>query len=129
MDAKGVMASIIPDGYHVDFAAIRIAKEAMKERLFVITDAVTETAAGYYQHKPVGDKYEAGAILSGSALTMEKALQNLVNFVHIELGEAIRMCSLYPARALGLKEYGKIEKGFNARMVIMDEKLEVKHVL
>ena len=43
MDDKKVMASIIPDGHHVDYAAIRIAKEVMKERLFVITDAVTET--------------------------------------------------------------------------------------
>ena len=30
----------------------------MKERLFVITDAVTETPTGY-PHKRVGDKYES----------------------------------------------------------------------
>ncbi|MBL0274439.1 MAG: hypothetical protein IPQ06_15610 [Chitinophagaceae bacterium] len=57
MDDAAVMASIIPDGYHVDYAAIRIAKQMMKERLFVITDAVTETGEGYYPHKQVGDKY------------------------------------------------------------------------
>ncbi|MBC7873938.1 MAG: N-acetylglucosamine-6-phosphate deacetylase [Ferruginibacter sp.] len=124
-----VMASIIPDGYHVDYAAIRIAKQVMKERLFVITDAVTETTEGYYQHKAVGDKYEAGNILSGSGLTMKKALQNLVNFAQIDLGEALRMCSLYPANVLGLKAYGKIEKGYTARMLVMDDKMEVKQVL
>jgi N-acetylglucosamine-6-phosphate deacetylase len=48
MDSKKVMASIIPDGHHVDYAAIRIAKEVMKERLFVITDAVTETGEGFF---------------------------------------------------------------------------------
>ncbi len=121
MDDLAVMASIIPDGYHVDFAAIRIAKQVMKERLFVITDAVTETTEGYYQHTLVGDKYEAGSILSGSALTMVQAVRNLVNLGQIELNEALRMCSLYPAKVLGLKDLGKIAKGYNARMVVFSE--------
>lgn len=125
MDDKKVMASIIPDGHHVDFAAIRIAKEVMKERLFVITDAVTETNKGGYQHHLAGDKYEAGGILSGSALTMGKAVQNLVNHCGIERGEALRMCSLYPAGVIGLdKQLGKIEKGYKARLVVMNEKNE-----
>jgi len=124
MDDATVMASIIPDGHHVDYAAIRIAKQVMKERLFVITDAVTDTTEGDYPHIKVGDKYEAANILSGSALTMVQAVQNLVNFGKIELGEALRMCSLYPARLLGLKEMGRIEKGFNARLVVIDDKSE-----
>ncbi len=129
MDDAPVMASIIPDGHHVDYAALRIAKQVMKERLFVITDAVTETTKGHYQHKPVGDKYEADNILSGSALTMAKAVQNLVNFGAIELGEALRMCSLYPAKVLGIKELGKIDTGYNARMVVLDDQMEVKQLL
>ncbi len=129
MDDSTVMTSIIPDGHHVDYAALRIAKQVMKERLFVITDAVTDTTEGYYQHQLIGDKYEADNILSGSALTMAKAVQNLVNFGKIELGEALRMCSLYPARVLGLKEQGKIEEGFNTRMLVMSDKLEVKQLL
>lgn len=110
-----VMASIIPDGYHVDFAAIKIAKKMMGKRLFVITDAVTQTTQGHYQHTLMGDKYESNFILSGSALTMEKAVNNLVNYCGIEIEEAIRMCSLYPAMVLGLdQQFGKIEKGFQA---------------
>ncbi|MDZ4794331.1 MAG: N-acetylglucosamine-6-phosphate deacetylase [Bacteroidota bacterium] len=124
MDDLTVMASIIPDGHHVDFSAIRIAKQVMKERLFVITDAVTETTEGPYQHLMTGDKYEADTILSGSALTMIKAMENLVNFTGIELGEALRMCSGYPAKIIGLKEQGKIEKGCLARMLVIDDKTE-----
>lgn len=129
MDDSTVMASIIPDGYHVDYAAIRIAKQVMKERLFVITDAVTDTAEGEYQHQAAGDKYEANNILSGSALTMTKAVQNLVNFAGIELGEALQMCSLYPAKLVGLNDYGKIEKGYSSRMLVMNEKMEVIQLL
>jgi N-acetylglucosamine-6-phosphate deacetylase len=129
MDDANVIASIIPDGHHADYAAVRIAKQVMKERLFVITDAVTDTNEGYYQHKVAGDKYEAGGILSGSALTMEKALQNLVNHAGIELAEALRMCSLYPARVLNMEnELGKIEKGYKASMVVINNRMETIHI-
>jgi N-acetylglucosamine-6-phosphate deacetylase len=130
MDDKKVMASIIPDGHHVDFAAIRIAKQVMQERLFVITDAVTETDKGGYQHHLAGDKYEADGILSGSALTMGKSVQNLVNHCGIDLSEALRMCSLYPARVISLdKELGKIEKGYKARLVLMNENNDVVQLI
>jgi N-acetylglucosamine-6-phosphate deacetylase len=120
-----VMASIIPDGHHVNYAAIRIAKKIMGSRLFAITDAVTETNIGYYQHHLVGDKYEAAGILSGSALTLSKAVQNLVNHAGIELSEALRMCSLYPAKVLGMEnELGKIEKGYKTKLVVLNEKME-----
>jgi len=126
MDSKKVMASIIPDGHHVDYSAIRIAKEVMKERLFVITDAVTETTEGHYPHHLEGSKYVSHNILSGSALTMNKAIKNLVNYAGIELGEALRMCSLYPAKVMGLeKELGKIEKGYKAKLVLMNERNDV----
>jgi len=130
MDDEKVTASIIPDGHHVDYAALRIAKQVMKERLFVITDAVTTTGQGYYKHQPAGDKYEAGGILSGSALTMEKALQNLVHFTGIDLEEALRMCSLYPARVMRLDHvYGRIKEGYASNMTVLDEKLNVKKML
>ncbi len=130
MDHDKITASIIPDGYHVDFAAIRIARAVMKERLFVITDAVTETDMGQYPHQRAGDKYESNGILSGSALTMANAVKKLVDNCHIELGEALRMCSLYPARVFGTPgEMGKIEKGYPANMVVMDENLEVMKLI
>jgi N-acetylglucosamine-6-phosphate deacetylase len=119
-DHPKVMASIIADGHHVNYAAIRIAKKIMKDRLFAITDAVTATGVDYYQHELEGDKYVAGDILSGSALTMYKALQNLVDHAGIELGEALRMCSLYPAQVMGMNdELGRIANGYKAKMALL----------
>jgi N-acetylglucosamine-6-phosphate deacetylase len=130
MDHENTTASIIPDGYHVDYAAIRIAKQVMKERLFVITDAVTETDTGYYPHKLAGDKYESEGILSGSALTMSKAVKNLVEHCQIGLSEALRMASLYPARVMSLEhEFGRIEEGHKAAVVVLNEKIEVMELL
>lgn len=123
MDHDKVMSSIIPDGHHVDYAAIRIAKQAMKERLYAITDAVTETTEGRYPHHLVGDKYEAAGILSGSALTMQKALYNLIYEVNVSPEEALRMCSLYPAKVFGIDDRsGRIEVGYRAELVMLEDK-------
>ncbi|MEP7256225.1 MAG: N-acetylglucosamine-6-phosphate deacetylase [Ferruginibacter sp.] len=126
---SNVMASVIADGYHVDYAAIKIAKKMMQQRLFAITDAVTTTSQGYYRHQPEGDKYTADGILSGSALTMYKALQNLVNHCGVALAEALRMCSLYPAQVMQMDDQlGKIAKGYQAKMVILPKTLDSRDI-
>jgi len=123
------MCSVIPDGHHVDYAAIRIAKKQMGERLFVITDAVTTTASGHYQHQLEGDKYVCNGTLSGSALTMHKAFQNLVMHAGIEVEEALRMCSLYPAQVLQQQQqYGKLAPGYRAQAVVLNDNLDLVHV-
>jgi N-acetylglucosamine-6-phosphate deacetylase len=71
-----------------------------------------------------GDKYESNHILSGSALTMMKAVKNLVQYCAIDLDEALRMCSLYPAKLLGMDhELGRIAKGYKAGFVELDREL------
>ncbi len=125
-DHPTAMTSIVPDGFHVDFAAVRIAKEILKERLFVITDAVTETDQGPYQHYLTGDKYEANGILSGSALTMAKAVRNLVHHAGVDLDEALRMVSFYPAQVMKKSDsMGRLAIGHNANLVFLGESLEV----
>ncbi|HEX8315175.1 MAG TPA: N-acetylglucosamine-6-phosphate deacetylase [Flavisolibacter sp.] len=125
-----VAASIIPDGHHVDFTMIAIAKKLMGERLFAITDAVTETTEGPYQHYRAGDKYECNGILSGSAISMHDAFYKLVTEVGIEVEEALRMCSLYPARALKTEHlYGKIAPGFTAQFVVINKQLGLVEVI
>ena len=121
-----VMVSVVADGYHVDFTMIRLAKKLMGERLFLITDAVTETNDGPYPHELKADKYESNGILSGSALTMIKAVKNCVEQCDISLDEALRMASLYPAKVLGIDtQTGNIKKGYQADLVLLNEKLDV----
>jgi N-acetylglucosamine-6-phosphate deacetylase len=127
---SGVRASIIADGHHVDYEAIKIAKMLMGERLFAITDAVTTTSSGVYQHQLVGDKYECNGKLSGSALTQYHSLINLVKYVGIELGEALRMCSLYPAQVIRADHrYGKIAPGYSAQWVHLSDTLNFEGLL
>lgn len=117
-----VVSSLVPDGHHVDFAAIRIAKSIMGSRLFAITDAVTETQEGYYLHHFEGDKYTSNGILSGSALTMYKAFRNLAEHCGIHPQEALRMCSTYPAMALQMEnELGVIKENAKVPMIVLDK--------
>jgi N-acetylglucosamine-6-phosphate deacetylase len=117
---KKAMSSLVADGYHVDFSAISIAKQIMGERLFCITDAVTATSTGMYQHQLVGDKYESAGTLSGSALTQIKSINNLVDHVGIDFGEAIRMCSVYPAKVMHIENMSAtIEVNENADLLFL----------
>ncbi|GAC1425261.1 MAG: N-acetylglucosamine-6-phosphate deacetylase [Chitinophagaceae bacterium] len=126
-----VMSSIVPDGIHVDFAALRISKKIMQERLFIITDAVTATTKGDYPHVFKGDRYTMpDGTLSGSTLTMMKGVKNLVTAAGIDLEEALRMASLYPAQVTGKdKEMGRIEKGCAANFVVFDDAFNVVNVI
>ncbi len=122
---SNVNASIVADGIHVDFNSIRISKKIMGERLFYITDAVTEDTRGEYSFTLNKDHYiNDKGVLSGSALTMMKAVKNGVEKVGIPLDESLRMASTYPANVANLgHKLGKIEKGFLANFVVFDDNL------
>lgn len=125
-----VFASIIPDGHHADYAAIAIAKKIMGKRLFAITDAVTETNAGPYQHQLAGDLYECNKVLSGSALSMHKAFKNMIEHAGIEMSEALRMCSLYPSQLLKCdQQYGRIADHASANFIVLNQKLEIVEMI
>lgn len=130
-DHMEVMSSVVCDGIHVDFASVRISKKIMGDRLFFITDAVTEILHGEYQHVFRSDRYTLpNGILSGSALTMLQAVVNAVEKVGIPLPEALRMASLYPARVLGDQaKYGVIRPGSAADFVLLDEQLRLQQLI
>jgi N-acetylglucosamine-6-phosphate deacetylase len=129
-DHATVNSSIVCDGVHTDFTSVRISKKIMKDRLFLITDAVTESTEGEYKHVFNKDGYTLpDGILSGSALTMIKAVNNCIDKVGISFEESLRMASLYPARVAKLdQQLGKIEKGYNADLVVLSKEREVKTV-
>jgi N-acetylglucosamine-6-phosphate deacetylase len=80
------MGSIIADGMHVNFEVVKMAQKVMKDRLFLITDAVTACEVGPYQHRLSGDKFVMGdGTLSGSNITLLQAVQNCVRHCDVEL--------------------------------------------
>lgn len=122
-DDAATAASIIADGQHCDYAAVRISHKIMKERLFLITDAVEESPEGAYRFRRDGERFvDEQGTLAGSALTMLQAVRNCVHEVGLSLEESLRMATLYPARVLGLdRELGRIAPGYEASLCFFDE--------
>lgn len=128
--SKNVYASIIADGIHVDYNTLMISKKIMGERLFLITDAVEEVKKGAYVHVEKEDRFTLpDGTLSGSKLTMLKAVQNCVEHATIPLEEALRMASLYPAQVMRLSDRGKIEPGCKANLTIFSEDYKLKYTV
>ena len=61
---------------------------------------------------------------------MIEGVRNLVSLAGLPLEEALRMASLYPARALGMSDVlGSIAPGKVANLVILNNQLEVCNTL
>ncbi|MGF1775480.1 N-acetylglucosamine-6-phosphate deacetylase [Vibrio nomapromontoriensis] len=134
-DTPDVYAGIIADGFHVDYANIRIAHKVKGEKLVLVTDATAPAGAEMDYFIFVGKKvyYKDGkcvdenGTLGGSALTMIEAVQNTVEHAGIALDETLRMATLYPAKAMGLdNKLGRIKKGMVANLAIFDRDFNVQ---
>ncbi|UTT84208.1 N-acetylglucosamine-6-phosphate deacetylase [Vibrio pelagius] len=134
-DTPEVYAGIIADGFHVDYANIRIAHKIKGEKLVLVTDATAPAGADMEYFIFVGKKvyYRDGkcvdenGTLGGSALTMIEAVQNTVEHAGIALDEALRMATLYPATAMGVEsKLGRIKKGMVANLAVFDRDFNVK---
>ncbi|MCZ4295975.1 N-acetylglucosamine-6-phosphate deacetylase [Vibrio sinaloensis] len=134
-DTPDVYAGIIADGFHVDYANIRIAHKIKGEKLVLVTDATAPAGADMDYFIFVGKKvyYRDGkcvdenGTLGGSALTMIEAVQNTVEHVGIALDEALRMATLYPAKAIGMADkLGLVKKGMIANLTVFDRDFNVQ---
>ena len=134
-DTPDVYAGVIADGFHVDYANIRIAHKLKGEKLILVTDAAAPAGADIDHFIFVGKKvyYRDGkcvdenGTLGGSALTMIEAVQNTVEHVGIALDEALRMATLYPAKAIGVEEQlGRVKQGMVANLAIFDRDFKVQ---
>ncbi|MGL4980310.1 MAG: N-acetylglucosamine-6-phosphate deacetylase [Fusobacteriaceae bacterium] len=133
-----ISAGIIADGFHCHYSAIEIAHRVMGDRLFLVTDAVapagTDMEYFYFEGNKVyhkdGKCFGEDGTLGGSALTMIAGVQNLVKHANIKLEEAIKMATLYPAKAIKVDDrYGRLQPGYFADIVLMDSNLELTGVI
>jgi len=127
---------IIVDGRHVSPVVLQIALRAKRhDRFMLVTDAMPCVGTGEHEFMLQGrrisvrDGYcvdDAGT-LAGTALTMAHAVSNAQRLLGLELTEAARMASEYPADFLGLsQELGRIAAGCRASLVACDDNLRVR---
>lgn len=125
-----VFSSIIPDGFHVDEAALRIASQLMRDRLFVITDAITEAKTDTYHYIQKGDRIVLqDGTLAGSCLSMGKAVRKMIAF-GLAPEEALKKTATIPSKVLGKETvWGKIAPGYSVDWVLLNRVYQVQKTL
>ena len=130
-----VYTGIICDGLHVHWGNIRLAKKAKGDKLVVVTDATAAAGADISEFIFVGKKvtvkdgkcYDEFGALGGASVTMIESIQNLIHHTDLSLDEILRMCTLYPAKAIGVDDkLGSIAVGKVANLAIFDQQFKVK---
>jgi N-acetylglucosamine-6-phosphate deacetylase len=132
-------AELIADGIHVHPAVLRIATRTMPNRIALITDAVRASGMPpgrykLYEHEFVvtedGAARLADGTLAGSTLTMNRAVQNMVELAGLPIEMVLPLATEIPARILGVSERkGKLARGYDADVVVLTPKFEVARAL
>ena len=131
-----VTCELICDGAHVVPELLRMAYRLLgPERAVVVTDnlhlAGAEATSGSFAGEEVvvsGAKAaKADGTIVGSVATMDAHFRNAMHFLGIDTATAFRLCSANPARVAGVgNRKGRLEPGFDADLVVLDEHLEVR---
>lgn len=127
--APEVYAGIIVDGHHVHLDSVQLAHRLKGDHLVLVSDATPPVGTtmesfiigGQEVFYRDGKCVSAEGTLGGSALTMMEAIRLCVEQVGIPLAEALRMASLYPARAIGVeRDLGRLAPGYRANITVFD---------
>lgn len=125
----------IADGVHVHPAAIRAAVAAKTwAGVILITDSnigaglpggIYDTPWGYrVKVSPeTAARHETKNFLAGSALTMDRGMANLLQWLKLPPEQVWAMGTLNPAKLLGLPRKGRLEPGADADLVLWDDDL------
>jgi N-acetylglucosamine-6-phosphate deacetylase len=132
-----VTAELIADGVHVDEAAMKLLVNAKPGKVILVSDGTAATGMpdGKYRLGNFDVQVTGGVVrnsegkLAGSALTLDRALRNIVA-LGIPMEEAVRMLTLYPAQLLGIESRkGFIAAGADADLVFLDSQLQISKVV
>lgn len=136
-DSPSVKAEIICDGFHVAPETLRMAFRLLGEdRTIVISDSMkaADCPDGEYMlggqtvFVRDGKALLADGTIAASTSNIFDEFRNLLSF-GIPFRHAVKSCTINPAKAIGQdKVTGSIEKGKNADLLLVDEKMEIKGV-
>ncbi len=137
-----VSVDFILDGVHVIPIAVKMALACKdKDKVCLISDSNVHAGlpAGEYsgvegvgitvEYEGAPARLKEGKLkggLSGSGLTMDKAVRNAVDMLDVDLPHAVAMASYNPAKVLGLEDRkGLVKEGYDADLVMLDGDLGV----
>jgi N-acetylglucosamine-6-phosphate deacetylase len=129
---------IIADGFHIhpDLYKLLLRNKSV-EKIVLITDALkpTEQAKGPLFANGEEVVFQDGVfhrkadnVIAGSALTMIKGIQNLVNY-GFSLEDAVKTASFNPAQVMRYRNKGAIIPGYDADLVVFSTNFRMMAVL
>ncbi len=132
-----VRGELIADGIHVKPPAMyALVRMLGPQRTVVITDALAAAGlpddatfefAGQLAQVICGAARLSDGRLTGSVLTMDQALRNVLQWTPVTLQQAVGMLTLNPAQAIkvdGCK--GLLQPGYDADLLILDSSLKLQ---
>ncbi|GCE05257.1 N-acetylglucosamine-6-phosphate deacetylase [Dictyobacter aurantiacus] len=136
VQAEQVLGELIGDGVHVHPAMMDMLVRMLgSQRTVVVTDALagagmtdaTFEFAGQQARVICGAARLEDGTLTGSVLTMDQALRNMLDMTPISLSDASGMLSLNPARSAQVKDRkALLRAGYDADLVIYDRSLQLQ---
>lgn len=136
--SEDVYTELIADTFHVDKGLFNMVAKAKGDKLILITDCIRaggmadgDYTLGGQDLKKEGIKcLMADGTIAGSVLTLNMAVKNLYENTGLSLADSFKCATLNPAKALGIdKDYGSIEEGKCADLVIFDDDFNVNIVI
>lgn len=133
---KNIYAQVIGDGFHVS-KPVFLATYKMfgADKLTLISDSIRPAGLpdGTYESGGLEVKVQCNEIrlldgtIAGSSACMWDCVKNCVKF-GIPFGDAVKMATSTPAEMLGVNK-GKIEIGYDADLLVIDESLNIETVI
>ncbi len=131
---------LICDGVHVHPSVIRATfKMFGDDRIILISDSMEATGMADGEYSLGGQAVKVrgnlatlveGGAIAGSATNLMNCLRYAVKTAKIPLASAVKCATHNPAEAVGLlEEYGSIEIGKYADLVILDQELNIVKVI
>lgn len=144
--ADELTAGIISDGFHLPASVVKVfARAKGLDRLVLVSDVALLGGfkPGVYKwgnlEVEVFDDEHLGlpgtSILAGAAHLLDWDLAHFMSFTDLELRRAIPLCTVNPARILGLESsYGRLETGAPANLVTFrwqpgDDRLRIERTI
>ncbi len=134
LDKRSLFAEIICDGIHVDPLMVRLfsrAKDA--DHIILVTDGMSATGMpdGTYMLGDIEVEVRDGrctsdGTLAGSVLTMDRAVQNFMEFTGVGLNTVVGAASHNPSRLMGIDDgWGSLNVGRAANITVLSPSAEV----
>jgi N-acetylglucosamine-6-phosphate deacetylase len=134
LDQPELFAEIICDGIHVDPVMVRLYFRAKgKDRSVLITDCMSATGMpegmyilGNMEVEVRDGRCTSGGRLAGSVLTLDRAVQNFMEFTGADLNTAMAAASRNPSQLMGIADsWGTLAVGRAANMVALSPTAQV----